>query len=93
MAESKIPGGYYIVNGKPVDAYGQPVTSMEDASPAPRPKRGAFESDLAADYPGRAALVKLKMNTADVDALDREGLIALDGIGEVTADEILAARG
>lgn len=50
------------------------------------------ESGFADDFPGRAALVKLGLTPADVDALDREGLVALDGIGEKTADAILAAR-
>lgn len=25
MAQAKLPGGYYIVNGKPVDANGEPI--------------------------------------------------------------------
>lgn len=54
--------------------------------------RDDFADDFADDYPGRAALVKLGLTPADVDALDRDGLIALKGIGETTADEIIALR-
>lgn len=50
-------------------------------------------SDLPEDYPGRKALVAAGLGQADVDALDRDGLIALKGIGEATADEIIATRG
>lgn len=53
----------------------------------------ADDSDLPEDYPGRKALVSAGLSQADVDALDRDGLIDLKGIGETTADEIIAARG
>lgn len=52
----------------------------------------AAGSAFADDFPGRAVLVKLGLTPADVDALDRDGLIALDGIGEKTADQILDRR-
>lgn len=47
-------------------------------------------SDLPEDFPGREHLVAAGFSTwASVVELDREGLIAVKGIGPKTADEIL----
>jgi hypothetical protein len=48
------------------------------------------ESDLPEDFPGRKELIAAGVAMwADVADLDRDGLIALKGIGEKTADAIL----
>jgi hypothetical protein len=45
------------------------------------------------DFPGAASLRKADFNMQDVREATREDLLALDGIGEATADKILEARG
>lgn len=57
------------------------------------PQSDPQTGEYAADFPGRVVLMKLGVTPAKVRELDREQLIALDGIGEKTADAILAAVG
>ena len=60
------------------------------AKSAPKSSKTA-EGDLAEDFPGRAALTEAGVTTRAAAAkLSREELVALKGIGEKTADEILA---
>lgn len=48
------------------------------------------ETDLPNDFPMRDVLRGLALNLAEIKTLDREGLIALKGIREKSADKILA---
>lgn len=48
-----------------------------------------IETDLPADFPMREVLRGLGLNLADVQKLDLERLMKLDGIGEKSADKIL----
>jgi hypothetical protein len=50
--------------------------------------------DIPADFPGRDDLMEQGVTSMDaVRGLDRDALIALNGIGPATADKIIAARG
>ena len=105
MAKALRAGGLYKRGEIYVDAEGNEVPKAEvrkalksaDPEEAPKGKKTktpeAPESDLPEDFPGRAELIKAGITEkAKVDELDRDGLIEVKGIGEKTADEILALR-
>lgn len=86
-------GGLYKVGGKFVDAEGKEIAEKDlparfrKAVSAP-----ALETDLPEDFPGRKELIAgglVELET--VKTKTRDELIALKGIGEKTADEILEA--
>jgi hypothetical protein len=67
--------------------------SVETLAAPPTQSNVANEplSDLPADFPGRKHLIAGKVYSLEAVAkLDRDGLIAIDGIAETTADKILA---
>ena len=89
MADALRPGGLYKRGETFVNAEGEEVKGPGKAAKTSE----APESDLPEDFPGRSALIKAGHTAQDqVDALDRDALIAIKGIGEATADEILALR-
>jgi hypothetical protein len=55
------------------------------------PTPAATETPLPDDFPGRDALLAAGYKTVESVPRDRQTLIDLDGIGEKTADKILAA--
>lgn len=48
------------------------------------------EEEFPANFPARSKFIKLDKTLAEVKAMTREKLIELDGIAEITADEVLA---
>lgn len=53
---------------------------------------GGTESDIPDDFPGAKALRAAGWDMGDVIDATKEDLVALKGIGDATADEILASR-
>jgi hypothetical protein len=78
--EAIVSGGLLVVSGK--------KKSSDEGD-----KGGANDSGFPEDFPGREAFAAAKLTREEVDALDRDGLIAVKGIGEKTADAIIEARG
>lgn len=56
------------------------------------PDENTIEVKFADDYPGATVLNKIKETREEIDALDRDGLIAIKGIAGKTADAIIAER-
>jgi hypothetical protein len=75
------------------------VSTFENGAVSARPKaektadespaHGA-ETDIPLNFPGRKVLIARGLNLEKVSTLDRDALIAIDGIAEATADKILA---
>lgn len=54
-----------------------------------RPVESPLEADYPADFPRREIFIALGIAAIDARGLDRDGLIALNGVGEKTADAVL----
>lgn len=48
-----------------------------------------FEDEYAADFPGRKVFIAAKTPIVDLRMMDRDQLLAIEGVGEKTADGIL----
>ena len=69
-------------------------TGTEEKTETGRGNEETTTTVLPDDFPGKPYLVEAGHKTVEaVNALDRDGLIAVKGIGEKTADEILKLRG
>jgi hypothetical protein len=96
MAQALLAGGLYKVGGKLVNAEGKEVAAKDlpskFRSAASTPVASTVESDLPDDFPGRKELIAAGITELSVaKSKSRDELIAIRGIGEKTADEILAA--
>jgi DNA-directed RNA polymerase alpha subunit len=90
MAEIQM-GGLYRVGDKLVDANGKEAEQTE--KPVDASDQGAAGGDdLPSDFPGAGDLAKHGWTTyAHLAGKTREEYIAVKGVGEKTADEILTA--
>jgi hypothetical protein len=85
-------GGLIEVNMEPKPPSGFDP-NFGSGAPSAAASEWADSDELPEEYPGRAALLAAGYNKLSfVNALTREQLIDLKGIGEKTADEILALR-
>jgi hypothetical protein len=89
MAETK-PGGVYRVGDEYQDANGNKVSAPRKvAATASEPESGPYPDG----FPGTTELRAAKIGSAaDAQALTRDELLAIDGIGPKTADAIAAFK-
>ena len=95
--EKTIRGGLYRVGDRFVDATGKDVPAeqippeLRKAAQASTPE-GSTTGDLGADFPGDDVLIAAGLTTrAAVAAKTNEELLALNGIGPKTLEEIREA--
>lgn len=87
MAETQ-KGGIYRVGDEFVDANGNKVKPAKEASTEPPEDPSVIPSE----FPGAQVLARNGWTTwAHLEGKGREELIALRGVGDATADEIMAA--
>lgn len=97
MTETVRGGRYLDGKGNLVNAAGEPIKGRAKPAEKSTSKPAAtqtVDSDLPQDFPGRSLLIEAGHTTAAAVAeLDKDALVAINGIGPATADQIIAARG